>query len=67
MIHAKCGRANAMGLVLAGIELPDRQEHVIDRVIVRAVKARPPALQPLKQALACDLVTTAAFPVHQLA
>src|SRR5215213_7552168 len=51
----------------ARMELPDRQEHIIDRVIVRAVEPRAPARQPLDQALAGDFVTTAAFPVHQLA
>src|ERR671912_2112647 len=58
---------DAMCLVLARMELSDRQEHVIDGVLVRAVKPRAPALQPLKQAPAGGLVTTAAFPVHQLA
>jgi hypothetical protein len=47
--------------------LPDRQEHAVDGVIVGAVQARAPALQPRDQALAGDFVTTAAFPVHQLA
>src|SRR4051812_9014499 len=44
---------------------PIRQEHAIDGVVVRAVQARAPARQPLDQALAGGLVTTAAFPVHQ--
>src|SRR3954449_11624612 len=57
---------DAMRLVLARMELPDRQEHVIDRVIIRAVEPRAPALQPLKQALTGGLVTTAAFSVPQL-
>src|SRR3954449_6072035 len=58
---------DAMRLVFARMELSDRQEHVIDGVIIRAVKARAPARQPLEQALTGGLVTTAAFPVHQLA
>jgi hypothetical protein len=58
---------DAMGLILACVELPDRQEHVIDGVIVRAVEPRLPAPQPLDQALTGGLVTTAAFLVHQLA
>src|ERR671933_1680904 len=56
-----------MRLGLAGVEPPDRQKHVIDRIIVRAIEPRAPALHSLKQALAGGLVTTAAFPVHQLA
>jgi hypothetical protein len=55
-----------VGLVLARVALPYRQ-HIIDSVVIRAVEARPPALQPFDQALAGRLVTTAAFPVHQLA
>ena len=58
---------DAMCLILARMELSGRQEHVINRVIVRAVKARPPALQPFDQAVAGGLVTTAALPIHQLA
>jgi hypothetical protein len=57
---------DAVGLVLARVALPHRQ-HVIDGVVIRAVEARAPALQPLDQALAGGLVTTAALPVHQLA
>src|SRR3954467_8263426 len=57
---------DAMCLVLARMELSDRQEHVIDRVVVRTVEPRAPARQPLDEALTGDLVTTAAFPVHQL-
>src|SRR3954468_21029050 len=56
---------DTMRLVLARMELPDWQKHVIDRVIVGAVEPRAPARQPLEQALAGGLVTTAAFPVHQ--
>src|SRR5215213_8569242 len=56
---------NPVRLVLARIELPDRQEYVIDGVVVRTVQARAPARQPLDQALTGGLVTTAAFPVHQ--
>ena len=58
-------RSMPCGLVLARIELTDRQEHVIDRVVVRAVEPRAPARQPLDQALASGFVTTPAFPVHQ--
>src|SRR3712207_1825500 len=57
---------DAMRLVLTGVEAPDRQEHVIDGIMVRAVEPRAPALQSLEQMLAGGLVTTAAFPVHQL-
>src|SRR4051794_29588739 len=53
---------NPVHLVLARIELPDRQEHAIDGVIVRTIQAGAPARQPLDQALTGDLVTTAAFP-----
>src|SRR3954462_4307734 len=35
---------DAMRLVLARIELPDRQEHAIDGVIIRTVQACAPAL-----------------------
>src|SRR3954451_9181295 len=58
---------DAMRLVFARMKLSDRQEHVIDHVIAGAVQARAPALQPRDQALARNFVTTAAFPVHQLA
>src|SRR5215204_1213205 len=58
---------NPVRLVLARVQLSNRQEHAIDHVIVRTVQARAPARQPLEQALAGGLVTTAAFPVHQLA
>ena len=57
---------DAMRLVLARIELPDRQEHVIDGVIIRTGEPRAPARQPRDQALAGGLVTTAALPVYQL-
>src|SRR3954451_21234860 len=53
---------DAVCLVLTRVELSDRQEHVVNRVVVRAVEARAPARQPLEQALAGGLVTTAAFP-----
>src|SRR5215210_7074033 len=53
---------DAVRLVLARMELPDRQEHVINRVIVGAVEPRAPALQPLEQALAGGLVTTPRIP-----
>src|SRR5829696_7456115 len=42
---------DAVCLVLARIELPDRQEYVIDGVVVRTVQPRAPARQPLDQAL----------------
>src|SRR4051812_49851153 len=57
---------DAVCLLLARIELPDRQEHAIDGVIICAVQAGAPAPQALDQALASGFVTTAAFPVHQL-
>src|SRR3954468_24300085 len=57
---------DAVRLVLARIELPKWQEHVIDGVIVRTVKPRAPAPQALDQALASGFVTIPAFPVHQL-
>src|SRR4051794_31030956 len=43
---------DAMGLVLARIELPDRQEHAINGVIIRTVEPGAPAPQPRDQALA---------------
>ncbi len=57
---------DAVCLVRAGIELPDRQEYVIDRVIIRAVEPGAPARQPRDEALAGGLVTTPAVPIHQL-
>src|SRR6185295_6391799 len=57
---------DAMRLLLARMQLPDRQEHAVDGVIVRAVQARAPAPQALDQALASGFVTIPAFPVHQL-
>src|SRR3954453_23992937 len=57
---------DAVCLLLARIELPDRQEHAIDGVIICPVQAGAPAPQALDQALASGFVTTAAFPVHQL-
>src|SRR5690349_5123067 len=57
---------DAMCFLLACVELPDRQEHIIDGVIIRAVEPCTPARQALDQALASGFVTTAAFPVHQL-
>ncbi len=56
---------DAMRLVLARVELPDWEEHVLDGLGVGAGKPRAPALQPLDKALTGGLVTTAAFPVHQ--
>src|SRR4051794_39713694 len=58
---------DAVRLVLARIELPNRQEHIIHGVIIGAVEPRAPALQSFNEALASDFVTTPAFPVHQLA
>lgn len=57
---------DAVGLVLARVVLPDRQEHVISGVGAGAVGPGAPAREPLDQALAGDLVTTAASPVHKL-
>jgi hypothetical protein len=59
-------RSMPVGLVLARVALPHRQ-HIVDRVVIRAVEPGAPALEPLDQALAGGLVTTAALPVHQLA
>src|SRR3954469_24469039 len=56
---------NPMRLLLARVQLSDRQEHAIDGVVVRTVEPGTPALQPLDQALASGFVTTTAFPVHQ--
>src|SRR3954451_20629894 len=42
---------DVMRLLLAGMELPDRQQHAVDGVIVRTVQARAPARQPLEEAL----------------
>src|SRR3954470_24104255 len=57
---------DAMRLLLARIELSNRQEHARDGVVVRAVEPRAPALQAFKEALTSGFVATAAFPVHQL-
>src|SRR4051812_5197031 len=57
---------DAVRLVLARVELPDRQEHAIDGVVVRAVQVGAPARQSFKEALTSGFVATAAFPVHQL-
>src|SRR5687768_7719892 len=57
---------DAVRLILARVQLSNWQEHAIDGVVVRTVQARAPARQPLDQALTGGLVTTAAFPVHQL-
>src|SRR4051795_5972128 len=56
---------DAVRLVLARIELSNRQEHAIDGVIVCTVKPRAPARQALEEALTGGFVTTPAFPVHQ--
>src|ERR687889_980914 len=56
---------DAVGLALTRVALPHRK-HVIDSIVIRAVEPGAPALQPLDQALTGGLVTTAAFPVHQL-
>src|SRR5215207_595899 len=58
---------DAMRLILARVQLSNWQEHVVDGVVVRTGEPGAPARQPLDQALASGLVTTAAFPVHQLA
>src|SRR5918997_6972872 len=55
---------DAVRLLLTRIELPDRQQHIRDGGVVRAVEPGAPARQALDQALAGDCVTTAAFPVH---
>src|SRR3954453_22007698 len=56
---------DAVGLLLARMELPDWQEHITNRVVVRTEEPRALARQSLDQAPAGGLVTTAAFPVHQ--
>src|SRR5215217_7664324 len=58
---------DAVCLVLARIELSNRQEHVIDGVVICTVEPRAPARQAFNEALTGGFVTTAAFPVHQLA
>src|SRR3954449_5666311 len=58
---------NPMRLLLARVELSDRQEHAVDGVIVRTVEPGAPAPQALDQALASGFVTIPAFPVNQLA
>src|SRR4051794_27302126 len=57
---------DAMRLLLARIELSNRQQHAVDGVVVRAEEPRAPALQAFKEALKSGFVATAAFPVHQL-
>src|SRR4051812_18873260 len=57
---------DAVRLVLARIELSDGQQHIVNRVVVRTEEPRAPAPQALDEAFTGDLVTTAAFPVHQL-
>jgi len=56
---------DGVGLVLAGIELPNRQEHLVDGIVVSAIEPGLPALQALDEPLGGGSVTTAAFPVHQ--
>jgi predicted DNA-binding WGR domain protein len=58
---------DAVRLILTCMELSGRQEHVIDGVVIRTVEPGAPALQSVKEALTSGFVTTAAFPVHQLA
>src|SRR5215211_6987099 len=53
---------NPVRLVLARIELPNRQEHAIDGVVVCTVEPGAPARQAFNEALASGRVTTAAFP-----
>src|SRR5947209_1200408 len=48
---------DAMRLLLARVQLPDRQEHVIDGVIVRAGEPGAPAPQARDEALASGFVT----------
>src|SRR5215207_5466573 len=57
---------DAVRLVLARVQLSNWQEHIIDGVVVCTGEPGAPARQPLDQALASGLVTTAAVPVHQL-
>ncbi len=59
---------DAVGLVLADIELPLRDQLGIRFPAVGAVKARVPVLlQALEKALAGSSVTTAQLPVDELA
>ncbi len=53
---------DAVGLVLPGIEPPNRQDHLVDGVIVGAIEPGSPALQALDQPPGGGSVTTAAFP-----
>src|SRR3954453_11697515 len=65
MSRARVVPLDAVGLLLAGVALSDRQEHVIDGVVIRAVEPGAPAPQALDEAPTGGFVTTAAFPVHQ--
>src|SRR3954466_3903004 len=65
MSRARVVPLDAVGLLLAGVALSDRQEHVIDGVVIRAVEPGAPAPQALDEPLTGGFVTTAAFPVHQ--
>src|SRR5215211_7595430 len=58
---------DAVCLVLARIELPVRQQHTVNRVVICTVEPRAPARQAFNEALTGGFVTIAAFPVHQLA
>ena len=52
-------------LVLAGVELTERDQLAVGRPLVRAVEARTPAPQALDQLGTGGLVTTAQFPIDE--
>ncbi len=61
------GSFNPMGLVFALIELSDRDQGRVDRVSVGTVQPGFPSREPIDQPLGGISVTTAAFPVNQVA
>src|SRR3954462_9124595 len=56
---------DAVRLLLARVQLPDRQEYIIDGVVICTGEPGAPARQPLNQARAGGFVTNATFPIHQ--
>src|SRR5215218_9000136 len=57
---------DAMRFGFARVQRSDRQEHVIDRIVIRTGEPSAPARQPRDEALTAGRVTTAACPVHPL-
>ena len=57
---------DTMRLILTRVELADRQEHAMGRVIICAVEPGALTRQPLDEAFAGGFVTTAAVPAHQV-